>query len=180
MPFTWAFLSLLKEELFELVHGVGGILDSVTNDGGMVVYFEIITAFSRFIAKEVNFTEIIDLQVAQAEGLVPALREGVDRNLPTNRVLQPEIWEFNLEGLDQISADAVGLIEGFESQTLLVSAIASDGRNVDHGITEFDEAAAFNRNIQISNVTKCEIDQLLVLFFPQEPNEALIKKIKKR
>ena len=160
--------------MFELVHGVGGILDGVPNDGGMIKNFKVVATFSSFIAKEVNFAEIVRLQVTQAEGLVPAAGEGVNGNLAPNRVLQAVIREFRFKGADEIGTDGVGLVEGFESQTFLVGAVATDRGNVDHGVTEFNEAAAFNGNVQIGNVAEREIDKLLVLFFTQEADEALI------
>lgn len=53
----------------------------------MIVYFVIVATFRSLVAKKVDFTESVGLQVAQAECLIPALGEDVDGNLPSNRVL---------------------------------------------------------------------------------------------
>lgn len=163
------------EELFKLVHGIDWILDGVSNDGGMIENFEIVPALCSFIPEKVNFTEIERFQVAQTESLVPALREGVNRNLTTDRILQPEIREFRFEGLDKIGADRVSFVVSFKFQAFLVGAITSDWGNVDHGITEFDKTSTLDGNIQIGNVTQGEINQSLILFLTQEYNEALLK-----
>lgn len=142
----------------KLVHGIEGVLDGVPKDSGVIEYFEIISAFSSFIPKEMNFTEIVFFQVTQAEGLVPTLREGIDRNLATDGILQAVIGEFGFKGLDQIETDRVGLVEFFKGQTFFVRTIATDWRNVDHGVAEFDKTSTFNWEIQVGNVTKNEID----------------------
>lgn len=143
--------------MFKLFHGIGGVLDGVPNDDGMIKDFKVISAFSRFITEEVNFTEIVRFQVTQAEGLVPALRECINRNLTTDGVLKSVIGKFGFKGFNQFIANIVGFIESFECQTFFISAITTDWRDVNHGITEFNETASFNWNIQIGNVTEDEI-----------------------
>ena len=143
---------LKREELLQLVHCVEGVLDGVTNDGGMIENFKVVSTLGSFITEKVNFTEIEGLQVAQTESFVPSLREGVNWDLPSDRVLQAVIGEFRFEGFDEVGTDGVGLVEGFKFQALLVGTIATDRGNVNHGIAEFDETAALDRNIKIGNV----------------------------
>lgn len=163
----------LKEHFFKLLHGIRGVLDGVSNDGGVIVNFKVVSAFGRFIAKEVNFTEVVSLQVTQTEGLIPALREGIDGDLSTDRILQTVIGEFGFEGLDQVGANVIGLVEGFKGEALFVAAIATDWGNVDHGVAEFNEASTLNGNVKVGNVSKDEVNQFLVFFLTQKPNEAL-------
>lgn len=73
----------------------------MADDCGMMKNFEIVSTGCSFISKEVNFAKIVIFQVTQAKGLVPALWEGVNRNLSTDRVFQAVIGKFSFEGLDE-------------------------------------------------------------------------------
>ena len=64
------------------------------------------------------------------------------------------------------------LIKRLKLASLLVAGITADGGNVDHAITELDEGAPLDRNIQVRNVVQDEVGKLLVLVLANPLDEA--------
>jgi len=87
----------------------------------------------------VDSLEVLVLNVTEAVSLVPTSREDIERDLATDRVGQAIVGELVLESRDKLFTQLVLQIELLEVVTLRVAAVTSNGRDVDHSVTELDE-----------------------------------------
>ena len=106
-----------------------------------------------------DFIELLFLNVTQAEGLVPAVGEDVERNLAADGERQAVVGELLPQDLDELRADArllqgapVSLCEGLlqgrrhahlikrlELVSLLDRRVTPNRAHVDHAVAELDE-----------------------------------------
>lgn len=100
-------------------------------------------------------------------------REDVKANLAADAVLETEGRKALLQRLHHLLPDAMHLVVPFKLVSLLLAAVATDGRNVDHPSSELDERAPLHWDVQLRQVTQHEVDELLQLGFAQEVLETL-------
>ena len=150
----------------------------MANSSRVLVDFVIVATLVALVTIEVDLVVLL-LNILEAEGLVPALGEDIERDLATNGELQVEVGELRTESSDESISDLGGLIEVLESITLLSGAVSADGRNVHHTVTVLKESSSvkkqrvsINRNIflfhlpldgnvQVGDVLEREVDQSL-------------------
>jgi len=104
----------------------------------------IIAAWLALISKEVNLIEIF-LHELKTETLVPALWEHIKWNLPTNRECQIIGTHFSSKCLYKSLSNVGSLIILLELITLLSGTVSTDGANIDHTWSVFNECASINR-----------------------------------
>ena len=103
----------------------------------------------------------------EAERLVPADGENVERDLATDRETQVHIGELSPKRLNEGFAHAGSLVELLELIALLLRAVAPDWAHVNHAVAELDEGAALDRDVEISDVVQDEVDESLETILPQ-------------
>lgn len=64
----------------------------------------------------------------------------------------------------------------FELVSLVDTGASPDRANVDHSVTELNESSTLLGKLQIRNILKAEVHQVLVLFLTQPLNEAVARK----
>jgi hypothetical protein len=65
------------------------------------------------------------------------------------------------------------LVEFLEFVPLLLAAVPADGRHIQHPISELDEGAPLDGNIEICHIVQDEVDQLFELVLPKVLFQAL-------
>ena len=76
-------------------------------------------------------------------------------------------------GLCSCAPDARSEVKLLKLVPLLLAAVAADGGHVEHAITELDEGATLDGDVQVSDVVQHKVDQLLELGLAQVLLEAL-------
>lgn len=66
----------------------------------------------------------------------------VERDLATDRVGETIVGELLLEDLDKLLSDVVDLVVRLEVESLLDGRVPTDGRDVDHAVSELDEGSS--------------------------------------
>lgn len=141
--------SSLKEELSDLLDGVGRIDNGVALGASVLVDLVVVSTRRGLISEEVDLRELGD--VLQAVGLVPSDGENVNADLASNRELEVEgLTELLFHELDHGLADLVLVVVLEELVTLLLSAITSNRAHVQHTSTELDESTSKEHNSEIS------------------------------
>mmetsp|Transcript_2955 Transcript_2955/g.4933 ORF Transcript_2955/g.4933 Transcript_2955/m.4933 type:complete len:208 (-) Transcript_2955:13-636(-) len=164
---------LQTEQGCDLGHSVGGVLHTVADHTRMGINLVVIATSEGFVAEEMNFVELAIVNVIQAVGLVPALRKHVERYLAANGELQLQMSKFVLHRLDHVLANVVGQVEHFISITLLLAAVTTNRRDVEHTRAKLHESSSLNRNVQVSDVPQGKIDNCLNIIFSQECVDSL-------
>ena len=88
---------------------------------------------------------VVLLDELEAEGLVPALREHIERDLTSNRELQVQVGELFFQLSDKCFTHIGRLIILLELVALSLRAVAANRANIDHAIAELDECATIGR-----------------------------------
>lgn len=83
---------LQVKQLLELVHGILGAVDSMSNGAGIFINLIVVTANEGLVAEEVNCAvfdardALLRLDMLQTVGLVPASGEDIEGDLATDGV----------------------------------------------------------------------------------------------
>lgn len=88
-----------------------------------------------------------------------------------HNVREAEMAESLLENSDKLLPDLRVLVERLKVVSLLSAGVTTDGANVYHPIAEFNERAALDGDVEISNVVEDEVGKLLVLLLANELDE---------
>ena len=104
----------------------------------------VVTPLKRLVPPKVNLI-VAALDELQAEGLVPALREHVERDLAADGEPEVEVGELASQPLHHGLSYTRLLVKLLKSVTLGLRAIASNRTHVDHAITELNECAPIQR-----------------------------------
>ena len=110
--------------------------DSSLVDEDLVV----VAPLKRLVPPEVNLV-VAALDELQAEGLVPALREHVERDLAADGEPEVEVGELATQPLHHGLPHTRLLVKLLKSVSLGLRAISPNGTHVDHAITELNECA---------------------------------------
>lgn len=137
----------------------------MASDRRMHINLMVIATWEGLVTKEMDFFESFFCQVVETECLVPACRKHIKGNLATNGVGEGIITEFFLQRIDKCRADALGQIKHFEFISFIMRAVATNGRHIDHSLSEFHKSASFLWQIQVSDVSQDEIDETSVFVF---------------
>ena len=124
----------LQEKFLEALYCVLWVGNLVANGSWVLVYLMVIAALVALVAVEVDLIVLV-LHVLEAEGLVPALWEHVERNLTANRELQIQVSEFLFKSGNEGWSHSGSLVELFEVVSLLFGAISSNRRYVHHAVS---------------------------------------------
>lgn len=73
---------------------------------------------------------------------MPVDTHDVERDLATDRVGETVVGELFLEDLDKLLSDVVDLVVRLEVESLLDGRVPTDGRDVDHAVSELDEGSS--------------------------------------
>mmetsp|Transcript_1729 Transcript_1729/g.6659 ORF Transcript_1729/g.6659 Transcript_1729/m.6659 type:complete len:229 (+) Transcript_1729:110-796(+) len=145
-------LLLAHEELLALRARVVGRCDRVADGALAREDLVVVAALVGLVAEEVNLVEVGVADEVEAEGLVPALGEDVERDLAADREGEIEVGELLLHGLDHGGSDVVFLVVLLEGVALFARAVAADGRDVEHALAELDEGAALDGERDLGHV----------------------------
>lgn len=115
-----------------------------------------------FVSKEIDGF-ILRLQVLQAVGFVPSIREDVDADLTSNRKGEAIRGKLFLESFNKCTSDSMFLIILVELDPLLLRTVSSDGRDIKHTLNikqsksspyfaEFNKVSSLHRNLEVGNV----------------------------
>lgn len=88
-------------------------------------------------------------------------------------VRQINVLELLLQSCHKFRPHLGVLIIGLEVVSLLSAGVTSHGANVDHSVTELEERASLDGNIQISNVMQNKLDEFLVSLLADPLDEAV-------
>ena len=99
----------------------------------------IVATLGRLITPEVNLVVLI-LDELEAEGLVPAHREDIKRDLATDGEPQIKVGELGSESLYHSLAHARLPIELLEGVPLGLGAVAADRAHINHAVAELNES----------------------------------------
>lgn len=120
------------------------------------------------------------LEVLETVGLIPTRWEDIEGNLSTDGVAiscvsmemgkqrveddlrETIISKLILQSLHEGLANLVLLIKPLILVSLADTSIPSDRRDIDHAIPVLNKSTSLNRDIQIGNIVKNELDELLV------------------
>lgn len=116
---------------------------------------------------------VLTLDELEAERLVPADREDVERDLAPDGETQVQLSELSPESLDKGFADSSSPVILLELVTLRLGAVATDWAHVDHAIAEFDKGAALDRDVEVRDVVQDEVYQLFEIVFSEVLVDAL-------
>jgi hypothetical protein len=190
------------EGLLEDADGVLGSLDRVACDAGVVVDLVVVAALEGLVAEEMDGGVLdsagllcVVLEVLKAVGLVPASGEDIKRDLAANGVSdlscmgqhffqsidrssfqhsrQAKVGESLLELCNEGLTDLVLLVIGLVLASLAVGDVTADGADVDHAVTELNEGAALEGDVEVRNVVQDEVDELFVLLLANPLDEAV-------
>lgn len=90
-----------------------------------------------------------------------------------HNIREAEVAESLLENSDKLLPDLCVLVERLKVVSLLSAGVTTHGANVDHSIAEFNEGAALDGDVEISNVVEDEVGKLLVLLLANELDEGV-------
>jgi hypothetical protein len=130
----------------------------------------VVSPLLRHIPKEMNFiinqptSLVFGFDMPQTIRLVPASRKSIKTNLPTDRVLHPQVRKLPLQRLHHCFPDPMRLIIPLELVHLRVTCPLSNRRNIHHTIPELNKGAPLDWNIQVGDVFQHPADECLVLY----------------
>lgn len=131
------------------------------------------------------------LEVLEAVGLVPTGWEDVEGDLSADGVAvtiislgtsegerefnlrEPIVSELVLQSLHESLANLVLLIKPLILISLAHTSIPSNRANIDHSIPVLNKSTSLNRDIQIGNVVKNELDELLISILTNKVDEGV-------
>jgi hypothetical protein len=150
----------LQENLLKTLDSVLWGDNLVTNSSWVLEDLMIVTTLVALVTIEMN-NVIVFLNILQAETFVPSFWEDIKRNLSSNRELQVQTIHLLLESEHECLSDSSSLIVVFESVPLLLIAVSSDWGDVHHSISVFKERSSLDWDVQVSDVSQTEVNQLL-------------------
>ena len=127
-----------------------------------------------FVPKKVNGTKLL-LDVLEAVGLVPAIREHIEAYLAADGKGEAVVCKLLAQLRDQGLAHAVDAVVGLKFVALGHAGIAPDRRHVDHAVAELDEGAALDGDVHVGNLVQDEVGHALVAVFAQPFDEAVAR-----
>ena len=126
----------------------------------------VVTSRKCLIAEEVDFVILALLDVIKRVGLVPALRKHIEGYLASNRISEVKMSKLFTKNCDEPLSDLVGQVKLFIVISLLLAAIAADGRYIQHAIAELYEGASLDWNVQIGYIMQAEVNEGLNALLP--------------
>ena len=120
----------------------------------------VVATIIALISPEVDLIVVV-LNELEAEGLVPALREDIERDLASNGESKVEVGKLRLKCSDHGLADEGSLIVILKLISLSLGAVSADRANIDHTITELNESSSLDGDIKVGDVVKDEVNQSL-------------------
>jgi hypothetical protein len=102
----------------------------------------VVSSFQCFVTKEVNLLETTPFHMRERVCLVPTNWEKIEADLTTNGALNSKVWEFLVDRCDHILADVVHIVVFIESNSLFLTAVATNRRHIQHPVAEFNEGAS--------------------------------------
>lgn len=86
---------------------------------------------------------------------------------------QTEMGKLFFENSDKLFANLCRLVVFGKLVTFLVARVSANRANVDHAVSELDESAALDGDVEIGNVVQTEVGKFLVAVFANELDEAV-------
>jgi hypothetical protein len=77
------------------------------------------------------------------------------------------------EDSDELLTDLGILVVLLEVVSFLCAGVTADGADVDHAVAELNKGSALDRNVEISNVVKDKVGELLVLLLSNVLDEGV-------
>jgi hypothetical protein len=114
---------------------------------------------------------LLSLHMPQTIRLIPPNRKSIERNLPPNRIRQPQVQKQPLQRLHHRLPDPVLLIIPLELVPLRVTCISSNRRNINHPIPELYKRAPLHRNIQVGYIFEHPVDKRLIFSLADPVNK---------
>lgn len=133
----------------------------------------VVAPFVGLVSEEVDL--IVLLQKPEAVGLVPTHWEDVETDLPSDGILDPQVGEFLLQGLDECLPDEVLMVILLELFSFHLGAVPSNWRHVDQSRSVLNESASFHWNLEVGDVVQTEIDEFFERGLSQEVTDGLSK-----
>lgn len=133
---------LAHEKLGALLFRILGRRDCMSNGSLMGENFEIVPPFKRLVTEKMNLIIVRRINEFETIGLVPSGRKHIETNLSSNAVGEIQIGKLFAHCDHHGFSDLVLQIVGFVIVAFFATAVATNGRNVEHATAEFEKSTA--------------------------------------
>lgn len=127
------------------------------------VNFVVISSLECLISKEIDL--VVSFKEAKTVSFVPSIGESIKRNLTSNWIGQPDIWESLVNCCNKLLSYFVFMIIFLKITSLFLGTISSDWTNIQHSCPVLNKCSSFDRNIKIRKISQDKIKELFQFLF---------------